>query len=218
MFKRVHGERLAGGKAEFWTGLWSLPGVLVVGLWVYAAAFGPVTLERFQTTTQATSQTVNLALWSCYVEARVNTPVPVNYPPGSTHARPHAVVGVAWTLDHRGDEVMGSSSHSHFPLSGLGMPDSLWTPIRLANLGLYAGHSPPSPWRQSHTRYAGVPLPLLVLVFAGPWLAIRWKPWPWPRREANPNACPACGYDVRGLERGCPECGWSRQHTAAGRA
>lgn len=68
-------------------------------------------------------------------------------------------------------------------------------------------------------RYIGVSLPLLVLVFAGPWAVYRVRRWRRTLLAAGGSTlCPDCGYDVRGLERGCPECGWSRAAAGRGRA
>lgn len=74
-------------------------------------------------------------------------------------------------------------------------------------------------WRFSLRRDAMSPaIWTTVLIPLWPFILLTGVPGMWmrikSRRRTNPNACPACGYDLTGLPAGgggaCPECGASR--------
>ena len=83
----------------------------------------------------------------------------------------------------------GGHVHTHQPANS-GMRWSVW-------------------WgRVDHVRHASVPRWIPLLVVAGATAAAWWVDAR-ARRLSRAGACPACGYDRRGLEVGmvCPECG-----------
>lgn len=95
--------------------------------------------------------------------------------------------------------------------------DGMGWPLRCVNIVGYVDHrsTPPRLSKDS----ARVILPGLIgntVLFASAWAGgLSFLRAARRAQRRKRGLCPMCAYDLRGLtERGCPECGWERKHTA----
>ncbi len=184
----TRGERLAG-----W---WAVPGAVCLGLWLLDTCTGGSVLHRWSeagglTITQLDMYTSNncftLSAWG-FESERLS---------GAGHQTRWRFVAYGRV---EGLYKLSVGGRAGLPNTGI---NDFRTPVWMFRHGLRIAYS-----RADHLLSLTLPLPLLVLVFAGPWMWYRLRRW---KYAAVADAlCPDCGYDVRGLERGCPECGWSR--------
>ncbi len=195
-------------RAERWAWWWALPGWVCLGLWVFVTFVGDVSISW-----HALSQsgpyivTHRVAVGNGCLTAHRD----------EQHVRdPTYVLKRSWdlTFDWITEAPLRASDLNVF-IALTHRPDGgvhrwIWSVLHSSGIGY--GRS--SSLGHVHYLILSVPLLPLFLMFALPWLWLRLLRW--KRTGMADNLCPVCRYDVRGLERGCSECGWSRrasQHT-----